>query len=154
MVGRFFVPVFAVLALAACGETQSVDDNVVEIRSDEQDRIFELSAIDRDITMRRAIIAAGYPCDRVERSGFVERYENTDMWTATCSDTRRWALFIGADSTAQVRYCPDVEENDDLPDCVITELDTEGVEPELAPVEPGSNEPYPDAVGNTESSTN
>ncbi|MCM8558312.1 hypothetical protein [Sphingomicrobium sediminis] len=153
MVGRLLIASSALLALGACGDTSASEDSGIEVRSAEQNRLFELSAIDRDITMRRAILAAGYPCDRVERSGFVAKYENTDMWTATCSDTRRWAIFVGADDSAQVRYCPDVEATEGLPACEITQLDTEGIEPELTPVEPGSNEPYPEE-GNSESSAN
>ena len=120
---RLAFPFFIAAALTACGETASTNDSPVQVRSDQQDRLFELSAIDRDITMRRAIMAAGYPCDRVERSGFVAKYENTDMWTATCSDTRRWAIFVGADDSAQVRYCPDVEEMG-LPACDVFRLGT------------------------------
>ena len=40
-------------------------------------------------------------------TGYVTRYRNMDMWTATCGDDRQWALFIGADDSVQVRLCDD-----------------------------------------------
>ena len=45
------------------------------------------------------------------------------QWTARCDDRRQWAIFIGADDTAQIRYCNDVEKAG-LPACDITKLDT------------------------------
>jgi hypothetical protein len=68
--------------------------------------------------MRRAIRDSGYRCQRVTQSGYVGRYENLDMWTATCDDGRQWAVFVGADGSAQVRDCKDVEEFG-LPRCEI-----------------------------------
>lgn len=117
---------FAILAaagLAACGQTETTNDSEVAVRSESQDRLFELSAMNRNIAMRRAITGAGFPCKRVDYSGFVGTYENLDQWTAMCSDGRQWALFIGPDDTVQPRYCPDVEKAG-LPACEITRLDT------------------------------
>lgn len=109
--------------LAACGETSSEGDTQVTVRSEQQDALFELSAMNRNIAMKRAITGAGYPCKRVEYSGYVGEYENLDQWTARCDDRRQWAIFIGADDTAQIRYCNDVEKAG-LPACDITKLDT------------------------------
>ena len=112
------------LLLAACGDTTPPAANeTIQARGENQDALFELSDINRDIAMRRAINDVGYPCDRVTGSGYVSPYENTEMWIATCDDNREWAIFVGADDTAQVRYCPDVEEMG-LPACEVTRLGT------------------------------
>lgn len=113
----------AALALAACGKTDTAGDTAVEVRSENQDKLFTLSAMNRNIAMRRAITGVGMPCSRVVYSGYVGQWENLDQWTAECDDKRQWAVFIGADDTAQVRYCPDVEKAG-LPACTITKLDT------------------------------
>ena len=111
------------LLLAACGDTTPPANDTIQPRGENQDALFELSDMNRDIAMRRAITGAGYPCDRVTGSGYAAPYENMEMWVATCDDNREWAVFIGADDTAQVRYCPDVEKAG-LPACEITRLDT------------------------------
>ena len=144
----------AAMMLAGCGDTDFSNQPDIGVRSPNQDALFELSPLNRDITMRRALTQRGYTCDRVERSGFVTEYENVSMWTATCDDGREWALFIGADDSVQIRTCEAVLDAG-LPACEITRADTAGAgPPELAPVEPGSNEPYPEAEGNSDSSTN
>lgn len=112
------------LMLAACGDTTPPAANeTIEVRGEDQNALFELSDMNRDITMRRAITAAGFPCDRVTGSGYVAPYETTDMWIATCDDGREWAIFTGANDTAQVRYCPDLE-GPELPSCEVTRLGT------------------------------
>lgn len=121
--GRKALILIAAAGLAACGQTESATDADVEVRSENQDRLFELSAMNRNIAMRRAITGAGFPCRRVEYSGYVGPFENLDQWTAMCDDGRQWALFIGPDDTVQPRYCPDVEKAG-LPACEITRLDT------------------------------
>lgn len=123
MVRQALIVSFAALALAACGETGTEGQTEVEVRSENQDKLFTLSAMNRNIAMRRAITGVGMTCNRVVYSGYVGQYENLDQWTAECDDRRQWAIFIGADDTAQVRYCPDVVEAG-LPACEITRLDT------------------------------
>ena len=86
----------AALALAACGETATTNDAEVQVRSENQDRLFELSPLYRNIAMRRAITGVGMPCGRVEYSGYVGQYQNLDQWVAACDDRRVWAVFIGA----------------------------------------------------------
>lgn len=136
----------AALALGACGDTEVSNERQITVRSAEQDALFEASPVNRDIAMKRAINATGIRCDRVLRSGYVTDYENVMMWTATCDDDRDYAVFVGAENSAQVRLCDDVVEAG-LPACEITRADSEGQNmPELGEVEPGSNEPDPEAV--------
>ncbi|MBW0143749.1 hypothetical protein [Sphingomicrobium clamense] len=110
-------------ALAACGKVESEGDAEITVRSEQQDKMFELSPLYRNIALKRAITGVGMPCQRVEYSGYVGQYESLDQWTAMCDDGRQWAIFMGADDTAQVRYCEDVVETG-LPPCEITRLDT------------------------------
>ncbi|WP_265587664.1 hypothetical protein [Sphingomicrobium arenosum] len=142
MIDKSWLPlVIAAGVLAGCGETAPTEDKDVTVRSEAQNRLFDLSPVNRDIALKRAIRASGLRCERVTRSGYVADYENLMMWTASCDDGRDWAVFIGADDSAQVRNCVDVEAQG-LPACTITRADSEGQNaPELGEVEPGSNEP-------------
>lgn len=109
------------LALAACGSQPQPRDAEpqIRIRSPEQDRLHQLGEIDLAITLKRAIYAAGYACKRVETAGFVAAHENLDMWMASCTDKRDWAIFAGPDGSAQVRDCVDVPRFG-LPECKIS----------------------------------
>lgn len=115
------------LAVAACGSPEPAQETRrIEVRSDEQQQLHRLDSMNLAIALRRAIADAGYACRRVERAGFVAKYENLDMWTATCEGGRQWAIFAGPDGSAQVRDCKDVAQVG-LPECKITK------EPETAP---------------------
>jgi hypothetical protein len=108
------VPLAALLALTACDN--SAKDNApapaqpkVEVRGPEQNRLHQLSELDRAIGLKRAIYASGSTCKRVTQSRFIGQYKNMDMWGARCDDGRDWALFVGPDSSVQVRLCKDTE---------------------------------------------
>ena len=112
-----------ILALAACDDQAPQQSNRPEIvvRSDEQDQLHRLDAMNLAIGLKRAIYDAGYFCKRVTDAGFVGKYENLDMWMARCVDgklTRDWAIFAGPDGSAQVRDCKDVAASG-LPKCEI-----------------------------------
>jgi hypothetical protein len=109
------------LGLAACGsETQPRDaEPKIAVRSADQDRLHELAEPDLEIALKRAILQSGYKCQRVETAGFVAKHQNLDMWTATCSEGRRWAVFAGPDGSAQVRDCVDVPRFG-LPECRVS----------------------------------
>ncbi len=108
------------VALAACGSDPQPRDAgpKIAVRSPEQDRLHQLPTPDLAIALKRAILASGYKCQRVETAGFVAKHENLDMWTATCSEGRDWAIFAGPDGSAQVRDCVDVPKVG-LPQCRI-----------------------------------
>ena len=90
----------------------------ISVRSEEQRQLHELNELNRAIALKRAIRDSGSRCQRVERSGYVGKYENLEMWTATC-DNRDWAIYVGPDGSAQVRLCDDVAKMG-LPACEIT----------------------------------
>ena len=110
------------VALAGCqAEPQSNrSEPKISVRSAEQDQLHKLSEADREIALKRAIHASGFRCQRVESASFVQPHENLDMWTASCSDGRNWAIYAGPDGSAQVRDCVDVAKAG-LPECKISE---------------------------------
>ena len=114
----------AAMLAAACGSdggenTQSRNPQIT-VRSDEQNQLHQLDDELRDIALRRAIMASGQACRRVERSGYVTEFRNLSMWSAVCDKDRQWAVFVGPDGSAQVRPCSDMARFS-LPACRIAE---------------------------------
>ena len=116
----------AAFLLTACGDdgrapaTAERNDAVptISVRSAEQDRLHELNDTARDIGLKRAVTDSGMRCRRVVRSGYVQEYNKMSLWTAECEDRRSWAIFVGADGSAQVRPCADSKALG-LPECRI-----------------------------------
>lgn len=115
------VPALAA-TLAACGsggdQAPKSKDAPIAVRSAEQDALHQLSDMNRDIALKRAILASGLRCKRVVRSGYVAEYNNLSMWAADCDDKRSWGIFVGGDGSAQVRPCTDMARFK-LPECKI-----------------------------------
>lgn len=111
---------FALLLPACDGGEQAPPplQNDIIVRSDAQQRLFDLNDLDRAIALKRAISDQGLRCQRIVSTGYVTRYKDMDMWSATCSDDRQWALFISANDSVQVRLCAD-NEKIGLPVCTI-----------------------------------
>ena len=109
--------------LGACGEQAAPPPKAKEIhvRSEGQKQLGAASELNRAIALKRAIMESGSACARVASTGFVGTYKNMDYWTASCVDkagrAREWAIFIGADDSAQVRLCEDTKAVG-LPACV------------------------------------
>ena len=110
----------AAVLLAGCGQQEAAPPKPKEImvRSEHQKQLFDLSELNRAIALKRAIADQGLRCAQIVTTGYVARYKNMDVWTATCGDDRQWALFIGADDSVQVRHCKDVAQLG-LPACTI-----------------------------------
>ena len=120
---RFLTPALCILALSACDEQPPpTNQTVIKVRSQEQNQLHQLGAMNLAIGLKRAIYDAGYTCKRVTDAGFVGEYKNLDMWMARCiydgKQTRDWAIFAGPDGSAQVRDCKDVDATE-LPKCEI-----------------------------------
>ena len=119
---RAWMSYLLVLSLAACGGEQArqaeTNEPQIVVRSPEQDRLHQLDDMNRDIGLKRAIIGSGLRCKRVTRSGYVQEYNKLSMWSASCDDGRDWAIFVGADGSAQVRPCVDMARLG-LPECKI-----------------------------------
>jgi hypothetical protein len=112
------IPLLAITACNADPQPRGGGSNIA-VRSAEQDRLHQLAEPDLQIALKRAILAAGYRCQRVESAGFVAKYKNLDMWTAGCSEGRDWAVFAGPNGSAQVRDCGDVARFG-LPECEVS----------------------------------
>src|SRR5688572_27018417 len=99
--------------LGACGKEEAPPQKAktIHVRSEGQKNLFAASELNRAIAFKRAIMESGSGCARVASTGFVGTYKNMDYWTASCVDkfdrSRNWAIFIGADDSAQVRLCED-----------------------------------------------
>jgi hypothetical protein len=110
-------------ALTACNEQPQQKQTPIKVTGPEQQALHKLDAINLAIALKRAIYGAGYTCKTISDAGFVATYQNLDMWTAHCTyerfPARDWAIFAGADGSAQVRDCKDVAASG-LPACKIT----------------------------------
>lgn len=110
--------------LAACGSdpAPTAPKPKIVVRSEGQKQLHKLNQLNREIALKRAILANGAECLRIVKSGYVGLYKNGEQWTATCIDkfkrTRDWALYVGADDSVQLRLCDDVVKAG-LPACVI-----------------------------------
>ncbi|WP_260483202.1 hypothetical protein [Sphingomicrobium flavum] len=136
---RAITLISAPLLLIACGDVSApTNEDRTQVRGEMQDGLFELSDMNRDIALRRAITGTGIRCQRVDGSGYVGRYDNLDQWAATCEDGRQWAVFIAASDDAQVRLCDDVE-GAGLPACTVTDKAT-GIYSEVQAADPSVNE--------------
>ena len=118
---RFAALMLPLVLLAACDggapSEQPVQNDIV-VRSAAQQQLFDLNDLDRAIALKRAIADQGLRCAQVVSTGYVTRYKDMDLWTASCGDQRQWALFISANDSVQVRLCDDNEKLG-LPACKV-----------------------------------
>lgn len=120
------IAILGALAIAGCNQQQPAPTNTAEprikVRSNEQEQLLKLDALNLAIALKRAIYDAGYTCKRITDAGFVGAWKNLDMWTAHCvydgGSPRDWAIFAGPDGSAQVRDCKDIP-GSGLPECAI-----------------------------------
>src|SRR5437763_12335837 len=123
---RRTLTIVAVAALAGCNNNQAeqAPQRSIQVRSNEQNQLYKLDALNLAIGLKRAIYDAGYTCKHVTDAGFVGTYKNLDMWMAHCEydkgTPRDWAIFAGPDGSAQVRDCRDIP-GSGLPTCQIKE---------------------------------
>jgi hypothetical protein len=119
---RFAALIVPAALLGACGSggspTEPPLQNDIMVRSDAQQKLFDLNDLDRAIALKRAISDQGLRCGQIVSTGYVTRFRDMDMWTATCGDDRQWALFISANDSVQVRLCDD-NEKIGLPACTV-----------------------------------
>ena len=109
----------AIATLSSCSQGENPAppvQNEIMVRSEAQQQLFNLGDLDRAIALKRAIIDQGLRCARVVSTGYVTRYKDMDVWTATCDDDRQWSLFVSANDSVQVRLCAD-NEKIGLPAC-------------------------------------
>ena len=100
----------AAAMLASCGQGENPAppvQNEIMVRSEAQQQLFNLNDLDRAIALKRAIAEQGLRCARVVSTGYITRYKDMDVWSATCADDRQWSLFVSANDSVQVRLCDD-----------------------------------------------
>jgi hypothetical protein len=69
------------------------------------DGLKTLNPLYRFLGLRRAMVDSGQRCKKVVRGRYQQEYQNMAMWTAHCTDTGDWAVFIAPSGDVQVRRC-------------------------------------------------
>jgi hypothetical protein len=96
------------LTLAGC-EDGAPEQNLTTVKTanPHSDQLKKMSPLYRNLGLRRAILDSGQRCKNVIEAAYQEDYKNMAMWTARCSDTGDFAIFIAANANVQVRQCKD-----------------------------------------------
>jgi hypothetical protein len=109
------------LLLAGCEDgTPERDVAKVVVANPLSDQLKALSEPMRHLGLYRAIRDNGQRCKRVERGAYQQQYKTMAMWTAHCSDSGDWALYIAPSGDVQVSACKDAKELG-LPECQAVE---------------------------------
>lgn len=80
------------------------------------DQLKTLSEPTRFLGLYRAIRDNGQRCKRVDRGAYQQQYKTMAMWTAHCTDTGDYSLYIAPNGDVQVSACKDARELR-LPEC-------------------------------------
>ena len=105
------------LLLAGC-EDGAPERNVTKVRAanPHSDQLKALSEPMRHLGLYRAIRENGRRCKRVESGAYQQEYKTMAMWTARCSDSGDWAVYIAPNGDVQVSPCADAKSLG-LPEC-------------------------------------
>jgi hypothetical protein len=109
----------AVLA-TGCGDSDKGSGNAaapaIRATNPTSDGLKQLSELYRYLGLRRAIVDNGRRCKKVTLGAYQEEYKSMALWTARCSDTGDWAIFIAPNGQVQVSPCGDAKTLS-LPEC-------------------------------------
>jgi hypothetical protein len=96
------------LLLTGC-EDGTPERNVASVKpaNTYSDQLAAMTPLYRNLGLWRAIRDAPQRCKRVDSGAYQQDYRNMAMWSAHCTDTGQWAIFIGANGDVQVRPCAD-----------------------------------------------
>ena len=97
-----------VLGLLAAGcEDGAPERDVKQVKAANpySDQLKGMSELYRNLGLNRAIKDSNQRCKKVDRAAYQQEYKNLAMWTAHCTDTGDWAIFIGPNADVQVRQC-------------------------------------------------
>ena len=105
------------LLLAGC-EDGAPERNVahVEAANPQSDQLKALSEPMRHLGLYRALRDNGQRCKRVDSGAYRQQYKTMAMWTAHCTDSGDWAIYIAPNGDVQVSACKDAKELG-LPEC-------------------------------------
>ncbi|HEX8579125.1 MAG TPA: hypothetical protein VF655_05970 [Allosphingosinicella sp.] len=95
-----------VLALGGCEDgAPEPQRKAMKIANPTSEGLKALTPLYRFLGLRRAIVDNGQRCKKVDRGHFQQDYKNLAMWTANCTDSGEWAVFIAPGGDVQVRRC-------------------------------------------------
>jgi hypothetical protein len=106
-----------VILLAGC-EDGAPERNMTQVvaANPYSDQLKALSEPTRFLGLYRALRDNGQRCKRVDRGEYQQQYKTMAMWTAHCTDTGDYALYIAPNGDVQVSACKDARELG-LPEC-------------------------------------
>jgi hypothetical protein len=106
---RIATPIFAAFLLLAACEDGTPEQNVTHVTAANtySDQMKAMTPLYRNLGLWRAIRDAPERCKKVDNGAYQQDYRNMAMWTAHCTDTGQWALFIAPNGDVQVRACAD-----------------------------------------------
>ena len=107
------------LLLAGC-EDGAPERNVTPVvaANPQSDQLKALSEPMRHLGLYRALRDNGRRCKRVDRGEYQQQYKTMAMWTARCTDSGDWALYIAPNGDVQASPCADAKELG-LPECAL-----------------------------------
>ena len=94
------------LLLAGC-EDGAPERNVTQVvaANPQSDQLKALSEPTRHLGLYRALRDNGQRCKRVDRGAYQQQYKSMAMWTAHCTDSGDWAIYIAPNGDVQVSQC-------------------------------------------------
>ncbi len=103
----------AAFALAGCGESDEPaperKTTVMRAANPTSDNMKALDPLYRHLSLWRGIRYNRGACKKVDRGAYQEEYKNMAMWTAHCTDSGDWAVFVAPDASVQAAKCADLE---------------------------------------------
>ena len=98
------------LALAACGDSGPEAERkttVMRAANPTSDNLKALQPLYKNLGLWRGIRYNRGTCKKVDRGAYQQEFKNMAMWTAHCTDSGDWAVFIAPDATVQAAKCSD-----------------------------------------------
>ncbi len=94
------------LLLAGC-EDGAPERDVTQVvaANPHSDQLKALSEPTRYLGLYRALRDNGRRCKRVDRGAYQQQYKTMAMWTAHCTDSGDWAIYIAPNGDVQVSPC-------------------------------------------------
>ena len=100
--------------LAGCGDSDEASSErktiVMRAANPTSDNMKALDPLYRNLSLWRGIRYNRGACKKVDRGAYQEEYKNMAMWTAHCTDSGDWAVFIAPDASVQAAKCSDAEQ--------------------------------------------
>jgi hypothetical protein len=102
-------PLLAASLLVAACEDGTPEQNVTQVKAgnDYSNQMRAMPPMYRNLSLWRAVRDAPQRCKKVDNGAYQQEYRNLAMWTAHCSDSGDWAVFIAPNGDVQVRACQD-----------------------------------------------